>query len=112
MSIAVKTACLMQSAFAAEPKDMLAGFGPSIRSCCYEVEAQFNDFFPGQVAHREGKYFSIWPRPNKGQLLRLGIQEKNIADCGICTSCRSLEFFSFRKESISCGRMLSVIMLK
>jgi YfiH family protein len=111
-NIAEKTIGVMQRAFEAAPEDILVGFGPSLRSCCYEVGEEFRVHFPGEVARaKEGFYFDL-AAANKRQLVRSGVQEKNIIDCGICTSCRGGEFFSYRREGSFCGRMLSVTMVK
>lgn len=89
--ITIKTIKLMREIFDTDSQDLSVGFGPAIRNCCYEVD------LIGM---------------NKKQLLDLEVKEKNIFDSTICTSCRNQEFFSYRKEGNSCGRMMSVIMLK
>jgi YfiH family protein len=111
-NITIKTIQLMQELFMTDAASLLAGFGPAIRSCCYEIDKDFNDFFPGSLIERNNRYYLDLVRINKKQLLDLGIKEKNIIDSGICTSCRSSEFFSYRKEGKNCGRMMSVIMLR
>jgi polyphenol oxidase len=49
---------------------------------------------------------------NKQQLVSAGVKDENIFDPEICTACKSNEFFSYRREGKSSGRMMSVIMLK
>jgi len=58
------------------------------------------------------KHFFDIAGENAEQLLAAGVASKNIYDCGICTSCRNAEYFSYRKEKDAAGRMLSVIMLR
>jgi len=112
-NITAKTVQLMQEKFNAKVEDLYAGFGPAIRDCCFEVEGEFTDFFePEYLIKRDGRYYLDLAGINKKQLLAQGVKDKNIFDSKICTSCRNEEFFSYRKEGIGCGRMMSVIMLK
>ena len=109
----VKAVQLMQEKFNAKVEDLYVGFGPAIRGCCFEVGGEFTDFFtPEYLIKRDGRYYLDLVGINKKQLLAQGLKDKNIFDSKICTSCRSEEFFSYRKEGIGCGRMISVMMLK
>jgi YfiH family protein len=111
--IIAKTIKLMQEEFNTQIENIHLGFGPAIRQCCYEVGADFKDFSPAEfLIKRNGHFYLDLIGLNKKQALDLGVLEGNISDCGICTSCRNREFFSFRKEGNACGRMISVIMLK
>ena len=109
--IAAKTVRAMQERFSTNPKDLLAALGPAIRSCCYEVSADLQEFFPAHVSEKKGHYYLDLAAENKHQLLSEGIKEENILDCEICTVCQNDKFFSFRKEGVSCGRMMSVMAL-
>ncbi|MGE5197156.1 MAG: peptidoglycan editing factor PgeF [Deltaproteobacteria bacterium] len=111
-NICMKTVRLMRETFKSEPRDLTAAFSPAIRDCCYEVGEEFNDFFPYGVKSKNGRYYLDLIGINKRELLDSGVPEGNIRDSGDCTFCRSDEFFSFRKEGSSCGRMMSVAMLK
>jgi YfiH family protein len=101
----------MQTEFKTNPKDLMAYFGPCIRSCCFEVEADFKNFFPGKVIERENKLFLDIPAVNIEQLTQSGVKKSSISDCGFCTFCQNDRFFSFRKEADLAGRLISVIML-
>lgn len=90
-NITAKTIKLMQQEFNTQIENIQLGFGPAIRDCCYELDLT---------------------GLNKKQALDLGVKEANISDCGICTSCRNTELFSYRKEKDTSGRMMSVIMLR
>ena len=108
-----ETLRLMQEKFNTEARDLYAGFGPAIRDCCYEVGRDFTGLFaPEYIINRANRYYLDLAGINKKQLLVLGVKDKNIFDSKICTACNNEEFFSYRKEGISCGRMMSVIMLK
>ncbi len=111
-NIVIKTVQLMQKEFHTEPKDLYALFGPAIRDCCYEVGDDFQKNFAYGLKLRNKKYYLDLAGINKKQLLETGVAEASIDDSGVCTSCQNEDFFSFRKEGNSCGRMMSVIMLK
>jgi len=102
---------LMRSKFKTNPKDLFAGFGPCIRDCCYAVGEEFNNHFQYGLIKRNNGFYLDLMGINKKQLLELGVKEKNFFDTGICTSCQNNDFFSYRKEGDSCGRMMSVMML-
>jgi YfiH family protein len=110
--IVAKTIQLMQGKFNTQTKDLYIGFGPAIRSCCYEVGEDFKQLFSGELIQRNGHYYLDLLTINKIQLLDLGVKETNIFDSKICTSCQNKTFFSYRKDGKSCGRMMSVVMLK
>jgi len=110
-NIATKTLRLMQGKFNSKPKDLYVGFGPAIRDCCYEVGKDFSADFTFGLVERNNHYYLDLVGINKKQLLDLGVKKTNIFDTKICTSCQNQEFFSYRKEGNSCGRMMSVIML-
>jgi YfiH family protein len=111
-NIVARTISLMERGFKSRPQDLIAGFGPSIKKCCYEVGREFQKYFTNGLIERNGSYFLDLAGINTKQLLEAGVQRRNILDPGICTACRNNEFFSFRRQGISCGRMISVIMLK
>jgi hypothetical protein len=139
--IAQKTVGRMQQEFRSKPTDVLAAIGPSIGPCCYEVGAEFVTKFTSQFADAQ-EYFDEarsgeepnplqWlnmkppghqPPPknvhldlrkaNQSQLVAAGLRVKNIFTSDLCTACRSDLFFSYRKEGLLSGRMLSVIGLR
>lgn len=111
-SIVVKTIKLMEAKFETEPKSLYVGFGPAIRGCCYEAGQELNQFFLHDLIEKGGHYYLDLVSVNKKQILGLGVKEINIFDAKICTACKNEEFFSYRKEGNTCGRMMSVIMLK
>jgi len=111
-NIIAKTVQLMQERFNTKPSSLYVGFGPAIRNCCYEVGADFKDFFSSGRIERNSHCYLDLVGINRKQALDSGVHKNNIFDAGICTSCRNVEFFSYRKEGASCGRIISVIMLK
>ena len=109
--IAFTTIKLMQKQFGTNPQDLLVAFGPAIRSCSFEVEEDFKKFFPKDIQERDGKIYMDLAGANKKQLLRAGVKTENIFDQRVCTSCNIQNFYSFRVEKDSSGRMISVTML-
>jgi YfiH family protein len=111
-NITAKTVKFLQDKFNSKPSGLYVGFGPAIRDCCYEVGEDFNDSFLNNIIKRDNRYYLDLISLNKSQLLALGVRENNIFDSGVCTCCRNDESFSYRKEGKSCGRIISVLMLK
>ena len=100
----------MQNKFGSQPKDLLVGFGPSIRACCFEVEQGFKSNFAFGLVKREGRVFMDITLINQRQLVDCGVREGNIFDPQLCTFSDE-GFFSFRKEAKDAGRLISVMML-
>lgn len=110
-NITIKAIRLMCREFNTKPQDLRASFGPAIGPSCFEVEDKFCQFFPGKIIRKDNRLFLDLPRINKDELLESGVKEENIFDPGVCTVCRNEDFFSYRQEKESAGRMISVIML-
>lgn len=110
-NLTAKTLQLMQRQFNTKSSDVYAAFGPAIRSCCYEVGQDFQEYFRQDVITKGNRYCADLAGINRRQLLESGVKERNIFDSQICTSCRNVEFFSYRKDGTDCGRIISVIML-
>lgn len=107
--IAVKTVAAMQEAFGTKPQNLLAGIGPSIGACCYEVD----DFVRNQASGYEeffatkegGKYqLDLWGM-NAKQLVDVGVLPANITVAGVCTNDNKELFCSYRAEQGKTGRM-------
>ncbi len=97
---------------AGAPENMVAVIGPAIRACCYEVKPDvFNggyDLFKRFLA--EGRLDIA--RAAKEQLTAAGLPEAAIFDSGVCTSCRTDEFYSHRAEKGDTGRFMTGIMIR
>ena len=111
-NIAAEGVRALQEIFGSVPQRLFVGFGPSIRSCCFEVADDFKSNFPFGIAARGGRNFMDIALINQQQLINCGVKEKNIFDPGFCTFSDNQDYFSFRKEADEAGRMISVIMLK
>lgn len=116
-AIAEKTVMAMASEYGTNPADCIAGIGPSIGQCCYEVdEAVINKLkiFPywQDLITPKGMHWqlNLW-EANRRQLLDAGLASDNVAVSAVCTSCNTDLFFSYRAEKGSTGRIGAVISL-
>lgn len=110
----------MQQHFGSDPGDLIAGIGPAIGPCCYEVGQevvlQVREAFPGEHrlilpplnGHR-GAHFDLWAA-NEAALRSAGVG--HVETARICTSCQSYDFFSHRAEAGRTGRFAALIALK
>lgn len=110
--ISLKLIEIMNEHFGSRAQDLIASFSPSIRSCCYEVGLSMKDYFFESLIEKEGKLFLDLALENRNQLLNAGVKKENIINCEICTACHNEEFFSYRREGLSAGRMMAVMMIK
>ncbi|MDY6864063.1 MAG: peptidoglycan editing factor PgeF [Thermodesulfobacteriota bacterium] len=118
--IAQKTVYKMKEEFGCHPEDIIVGIGPSIGPCCYEVKEdvieQFNKAFPGEADSfliknkKDAAFLDLWTA-NFLQLQETGIKKENIELSGICTSCNSDLFYSYRAKRGETGRFCGLICL-
>jgi YfiH family protein len=84
----------------ADPGEIMAGLGPCIRSCCYEVGDEVREAFKiAQFRLEEvllGRYLDL-VAVAKAQLTECGV--KSFLDSGLCTACRTDLFYSYRREA-------------
>ena len=117
---AQKTAETLKQEFSCNPTDILAGIGPSIGPCHYEigpevitpVEETFgstNSYINNETPDGKG-YFNLWAA-NKQQVIEAGIPVPNIEVAQICTYCNAHLFFSERHQKGRTGRFGAGIML-
>ncbi len=108
--VAEITVKAMQARYGSNPKDIIAGIGPSISVDHYEVGddvvSQFRDKFGMDVEQiiqsRNGSTFlDLWTA-NRIQLQKSGVQQIQIA--GVCTACHLDDWFSHRAEKGKTGR--------
>jgi hypothetical protein len=93
------------------PQALLAGIGPAIGLCCYqvsgEVAAQVSRSYPyaQPVAEsRDGDWRLDLAAANRQQLLAAGLLPANIEPSGVCTACTSEDFYSERRLGRPTGR--------
>ncbi|MDF2963646.1 MAG: multicopper polyphenol oxidase [Paenibacillus sp.] len=127
LQIAKKTIEAMQREYGSQPEKITAAIGPSIQSCCYEVDevvlckvrevmadlAIVNDDDIGvsqiYMDLSDGKYKLSLQQLNRQIMIKAGIVPAHIEISSLCTSCRTDLFFSHRKEGGKTGRMAAWI---
>ena len=92
----LKTLQKMQEMGAQGP--FYAWAGPHIQSCCFEVQQDVADQFPGCVIVKEEKMYVDLSKAIKKQLLSAGLEEKNIQLPHLCTCGDKVKFFSYRRD--------------
>ncbi len=105
--------------FGSDVAQMHLAIGPSIGSCCYEVDAQVID--PLQAGYPDWQGVLQETTEGKGmldlkklvwhQVLASGIPEHQVERIEECTHCRDDLFYSYRREGRINGTMMSGIML-
>lgn len=114
--IVAKTARAMMRTYGCLAQDLLAGLGPGIGPCCFEVGADVVDAMRSAFGSSYGRISRLGPRgkihidlwrANALQLEEVGLARVEVAQ--ICTCCRQDEFFSHRGENGRTGRFGAVI---
>jgi hypothetical protein len=116
--IVSNTVRAMVEHFGCDPADLLAGIGPSIGPCCYEVGEDVTDFVAqsfgttkGYLIRKNGAsklHFDLW-YANQKQLVDNGVKPENIETSTLCTMCNSETFFSSRASGGVTGRFAAGI---
>lgn len=105
--------------YGSRPQDILAGIGPSIGMCCFEVSEDVFYEFTELTYLEDGWYFEkengkydidLW-RVIWATLTQAGIKAENISVSGICTCCNSSRLFSHRATKGRRGTMAGMIAL-
>lgn len=114
-AISAKTIQTMSREYGSNPADCIAGIGPSIGQCCYEVDDVVMDrlkvfpYWQDIIIPQGQKYrLDLW-EANRRQLMVAGLAESNITVSRICTACNTELFFSYRAEQGKTGRIGAVI---
>jgi hypothetical protein len=108
----------MQREFGSEPAQLVAGIGPCIGPCCYEVGepviGRVREAFAGSErllldqANGFRPHFDL-PQANRVNLSRAGVRQIELSD--LCTGCRTDLFFSHRRERGQTGRFGTIFIL-
>ncbi|MGH2478767.1 MAG: peptidoglycan editing factor PgeF [Ktedonobacteraceae bacterium] len=135
--IASATVAAMSEQFGSRPADILAGIGPCIGPCCYEVSEDVQQLFLGQrnfaelpteecyrqlvaesvvfemvqLPEKESLRLNIW-ETNRKQLLLAGVTPEHIELPDVCTSCAKERFFSHRADKGLTGRFPAILALR
>ena len=119
-SIARKTVQRMVEEYGCNPHNILAGIGPAIGPCCYEVGDevvhQFTDAFPEFIqdilTNEAGSNRLNLAKANRLQLIKAGLEDNNIDMAEVCTSCNNRQFFSYRGGKGRTGRIAAVLSIR
>lgn len=96
--------------FASDPKNILAGIGPSIgpdhyevgRNVIMEVSEKLKEIKSEVLISRNGStFFNLW-KTNELLLRQVGVEKIEVA--GICTACHLDDWYSYRLEGQRSGR--------
>jgi purine-nucleoside/S-methyl-5'-thioadenosine phosphorylase / adenosine deaminase len=101
----------MMTFYGTQPSDLIAGIGPSLGPCCAQFINYRKEIPPRYWTYQARPYyFDLW-RLSRDQLMTAGVLEDHIEIAGICTSCQTQDFFSYRKEKKT-GRFATIIALQ
>ncbi|MEK6538046.1 MAG: peptidoglycan editing factor PgeF [Nitrospirota bacterium] len=114
-----KVICRMSYKFRCHVEDIIVGMGPAIGACCYAVGEIVTE--PLKSTNPEwGRYLKPdgngkakldLAALNIRQIEDVGVLTRNIFNMGLCTSCNKELFFSYRRDGVGTGRMISGIMM-
>lgn len=115
--IAEKAVRLFENQYGIAAADLEVALGPSIGSCCYEVQEdvlapltkRWGRLTTANVTEKDGKSFLDLRRLNRDILRASGVPASQLYQAGPCTSCAAQEFFSYRRERSETGRQMSFI---
>jgi YfiH family protein len=92
--------------------ELVVAISPMIRSCCYQVGPEFNDYFDKKYLYlRESKIFFDLPLFIKTELIKTGLSESQIEFSDECTCCSPMNLPSFRRDKTK-NRMINAIVMK
>lgn len=105
--------------FGTNPADIVAGIGPSIGRCCFQMDAPVLELFRENIPWTDdivekdpsaaGKYkLDLW-ETNRRLLAEMGV--KNIEISGLCTKCEQERFYSHRGMGEKRGVMAGIMEL-
>ncbi len=107
--------------FGCSPKDIIAGIGPCIGKCCYEVDTPVIEEFKKHkflnlskiyTPKSEGKYMLDLVEANRQILIHSGILPENIDVGDICTCCSCEDLHSHRATAGKRGNLGLIIEMK
>jgi YfiH family protein len=100
----------MKMEWGCSSRDFLVALGPSIGSCCYEIDEKVfhQEWISFSTRNGVGKWMVDLPRINIAQLKEEGIGEDQLFWVNLCTRCSPDLFYSYRGEGQT-GRQLSLV---
>jgi len=116
--IVTQTIKIIQEKYQVRPADLIAGIGPSIGKCHYQVGKEVVEAVSSSFQEKAGElietrnghtYFDLW-KANEILLKASGVE--NIQIVGECTACHTEEWFSHRAEQGNTGRFAAALFLR
>jgi hypothetical protein len=113
--IVKKTIEVMVHRFCLSPQDMLVAFGPSIRSCCYQVGYEVVGAVSratgegSYVIERGEKYHLDLAAANRLQAISCGVLPEHVWTSDDCTSCLPEKYYSYRRDRAYSGKQFGFI---
>ena len=115
--IAAVTVDKMVEAFGCRREDILAGIGPSIGYCCFEVDRPVYEAFcqvpvfgeGGFTADPNDKFHVNLQEINRRWMLKSGLLAENITVTDLCTKCHPDVFWSHRVTGDARGSLAAFI---
>ena len=122
LELTLKALFKMKKIFETNPYSCLAAVFPSVGPCCYSIKGgnKIDDYWlnedkyngePISLQNKSGLNLDL-RKANYLQLIKAGLQEKNIFINKICTADHPELFFSYRRDKGNTGRMAAIFMLK
>lgn len=103
------------SAFGAVRKEILAGVGPHIGSCCYQISdnliielQKYKINLTGMIISKEDLWYMDLSKLAYQQIMNAGLIESHIEILSICTACHE-NYYSYRRDGKETGRMFNII---
>ncbi len=105
----------MMAGYGSDPEAMMAAVGPSISRCCYEVDRMVVDElrslpYLDRVISQWGKRWRLdLEQAQVESLVQSGVPRERIYASRLCTSCRTADFYSHRRDGSLTGRMVAAL---
>lgn len=115
-NILKKTIKKMTKKFGSLPQNILAGIGPGISQCHFEVKddllEEFKPYLSDALLKEKEKKFLDLKKIATIQLINSGIKKENIEISPECTFCLQNKYFSFRREKPKTAETMIAVMGK
>ena len=118
--IAEAAVSAMTREFGCRPENLIAGIGPSIGPCCFEVDEPVRDAFaaltdlqPDSLIRSDGNgkyHIDLW-ETNRRVLIHAGVPASAVTVGGICTRCNCDLLFSHRATGGKRGGLAAFLAL-
>lgn len=97
--------------FGSNPRDLIVHIGACASVCCYEVDKEFENFFNVRFLRfkNNGKFHFDLKGEIFSQLIKFGVDFRNIGISRHCTICEKGLFHSYRRDKDKSGRMWALL---